>query len=185
MVSLRSHATSKYMRVRIHARTVICFVLAIFLLSMSEDETMPPEYGFLRAIQSSQWDQDEITRRCWSSVGAALLIYAVQGSPLLQVPLNSRLVQYCGRISFPLYLLHNTVYFVFKERIRNLIWLLVTRKTYPGSDEASKHALPFGVAYGRAFLVCGAIMICASDLWERTIDKKCLAIARRFERRVT
>ncbi|BCS22513.1 uncharacterized protein APUU_30738S [Aspergillus puulaauensis] len=182
-------------------REAIISTMAVFLLCMCEGETLPPEYQFLHVFApffpptQTTWggrDQAEIARRCWASVGAVLAIYVVRdtsSSPTvalhLQRLLTSRPAQYLGRISFPLYLLHNPVYFIFKERVRVLLWRLLTWTSYPGTEEASRDAgLPFGVACAGAVLVCGVIMVFASDLWERTIDRRCLEIARRFEKRV-
>lgn len=166
-------------------RTAVFFVLSIFLLCMCEGNTVPPEYQFLRVIESPQWDQAEITRRCWSSAGAVLLVYTISGSAFLQRPLSSRLAQYLGRISYPLYLLHDTVYFIFKEPARDLFWFLVTGRSYPGTEKAVENSLALTIAYGGAVIICGLFMVSASDYWERTVDKKCLEVAKAFERCVT
>lgn len=168
-------------------QTSICFVLGIYLLSMCHVniEEIPPEYRFLLAVQSPGWDHPEMLSRCWRSLGAVLTIYAISQSDLLQMPFNSRPVQYLGRISFPLYLVHPTVYLLVKQPVRNLFWYIITQTSYPGTIEASKDGLAFGVAWVGALLTSLVIMVLLSDIWERFIDAKCLTVARRFEKWVT
>ncbi|KAJ5118283.1 acyltransferase 3 [Penicillium atrosanguineum] len=164
-----------------------CFISGIYLLCMCHVtvEETSPEYKFLLSIQSPGWDHPEMFSRCWRSVGAILTIYAISQSTVLQKPFDSRLVQFLGRISFPLYLVHPTVYLVIKQPVRNILWYIITQSSYPGTIEASQDGLAFGVAWAGALMTSLVLMVFISDLWERFIDMNCLALARKFEKWVT
>lgn len=171
-------------------RTIASLVIGVYLLSISHIYAPPsgflaPEYRYLLAIQPSIWDNPEMAPRCWSTVGAVLVVYAISQSYILQRPLESQLGQYLGKISFPLYLVHLTVYWIFKLPVRNLIWRIETGQAFPGTIEASQNGLAFWVAWIGSVLVSGVIMIALADLWSRFIDGKCLEIGRRFEKWAT
>lgn len=171
-------------------RTSASLVIGVYLLCISHIYAPPagflaPEYRYLLAIQPSIWDNPEMAPRCWSTVGAVLVVYAISQSNLLQRPLESQLGQYLGRISFPLYLVHLTVYWIFKPLVRNLIWWMETRQAFPGAIEASQNGLAFWGAWIGSVLVCGVIMVALADLWSRFIDVKCLDIGKRFEKWAT
>ncbi|KAJ9297718.1 hypothetical protein DTO217A2_8541 [Paecilomyces variotii] len=164
----------------------VSFVLVIYLLCMCHADKVSPEYRFLLAIQSPAWDHPEMFARCWRSIGATLAIYAIRESAFLQSPLNSRPVQYLGDISFPLYVIHVMVYFIFKRPVRSMLWFIMTQTPYPGTIEASRtHPVAFCVAFGGSVVNCLMIMVLVAELWNRFVDKKCMVLARRFEKWVT
>lgn len=165
--------------------TVVSFMLGMYFLCMCGADRLAREYRWLAVARSAEWDNAEMMPRCWRSVGAVLTIYAISKSALLQRPLNSRPLQYLGKISFPLYLVHPTVYLLLKWPVRDFLWWAVARTSYPGTIEASKHALPFYIAWIGTLLVLGVVMVIASEVWNRFVDLKCLGLARRFEKWVS
>jgi peptidoglycan/LPS O-acetylase OafA/YrhL len=165
--------------------TLVSFMLGMYFLCMCGTDRLAREYQWLAVARSPEWDNVEMMPRCWRSVGAVLTIYAISKSALLQRPLNSRPLQYLGKISFPLYLVHPTVYLLLKWPVRDFLWWAVARTSYPGSIEASKHALPFYIAWIGTMLVLGVVMVIASELWSRFVDLKCLGLARKFEKWVS
>ncbi|CAG8903439.1 unnamed protein product [Penicillium egyptiacum] len=166
-------------------RTSGCFILGMYFLCMCGADRLAREYRWLAVARSPEWDNAEMMPRCWRSVGAVLTIYAISKSALLQRPLNSRPLQYLGKISFPLYLVHPTVYLVLKWPVRDFLWWAVARTSYPGTIEASKHVLPFCIAWMGTMLGSGVVMVIASEIWNRFVDMKCLGLARRFEKWVS
>ncbi|KAJ6003280.1 hypothetical protein N7451_005827 [Penicillium sp. IBT 35674x] len=181
--------TTKSVKFR-RIRTSASLVIGVYLLCISHIYSPPsgflaPEYRYLLAMQPSIWDNPEMAPRCWSTVGAVLVVYAIGQSKLLQRPLESQLGQYLGKISFPLYLVHLTVYWIFKPPFRNLIWWIEMGQAFPGTIEASQNGLAFWVAWIGSILVSGVIMVALADLWGRFIDVKCLKIGKRFEKWAT
>lgn len=163
----------------------VSFILGMYFLCMCGADRLAAEYRWLAVARSPEWDNAEMMPRCWRSVGAVLVIYAISKSALLQRPLNSRPLQYLGKISFPLYLVHPTVYLALKWPVRDFLWWAVTRTPYPGTIEASKHALSFAMTWMGTMIVLDAVMVVASELWNRFVDMKCLVLARRFEKCVS
>ncbi|KAJ5639765.1 uncharacterized protein N7484_007627 [Penicillium longicatenatum] len=171
--------TSPHLRL---IRTIICFVFGVYLLCIAAEQELSIEHRWLLYIQPGYWDNPEMMTRSWRSVGALIVIYAISQSSYLQYPLNCRPVQYLGKISFPLYLVHPTIYNTIKRPLRNILWGLITQQTYPGTEEAINYSLLFGSAWGVATLVCAVIMVVVAHFWEMYIDKKCLQLSRRFDK---
>ncbi|KAJ5813071.1 hypothetical protein N7447_010094 [Penicillium robsamsonii] len=168
-----------------HLRISVSFILGLYFLCMCGADRLAREYRWLIVTRSPEWDNAEMMPRCWRSVGAVLMIYSVSKYSLLQRPLNSRPLQYLGKISFPLYLVHPTVYLVLKWPVRDFMWWAITRTPYPGTIEASKHALPFSIAWMGTMLLLGIVMVMASELWNRFVDMRCIALARKFAKWVS
>ncbi|KAJ5156798.1 hypothetical protein N7492_009601 [Penicillium capsulatum] len=164
-------------------RTAICFLVGMYFLCMPDDEPLGAEYQFLRAyFHSPNWHEKEMERRCWISLGAVLMVYSIRHSRYLQAPLNTRPVQYLGRISFPLYLIHMVIYLILQRPLKHVFWFLVRHEWYPGKVEASKDKLPFAVAWSGSLVVMALIMLPLSDVWERVVDRRCLEAGKKFER---
>lgn len=168
-------------------RTVISFAFGFHLICLSDDGYLPPGYQFLARFQSSRWDDDwAVLSKCWKAAGAVLLVYAIDKSSSLQRALNVRAVQYLGRISFSLYLVHQSVYHLARDPVRDFIWWILTRSPYSSTEEASRTAIvPFGLAWIGGFLVMGAVVVYLADLYTRYVDVRCVALARMVERWVT
>ncbi|KAJ6007652.1 acyltransferase 3 [Penicillium herquei] len=168
--------------------TVFCFILGLFFLCMTHndfgEQTLSSEYQFLYFIRSPNWVDSETLSRSWKSVGAVFTVFAISRSPLLQRPLNSRALQYLGKISFPLYLIHPVIYLTLKRPIRNMLWFIATGAPY-SSEDAEAHPRMFIAAWAGSGMICGLILVAASEIWYRFIDLKCLEIGRRFEKWVT
>lgn len=144
----------------------------LFLLSIPDDGPLGAEYSFLNAFAFSPWwDRVEIFNRCWTSLGAALLIITIANTPWLQSPLNTRPLQFLGRISYSLYVIHFAVYFILKWPLQNLFWFIITSEWYPGSEEASKQVTAFKYAWTGWFLSGFAIMIVLADISERYVER--------------
>ncbi|KAJ5626782.1 acyltransferase 3 [Penicillium herquei] len=169
--------------------TGFCFILGMFFLCMTHndfgEQTLSPEYKFLYFIGSPNWVDSETLSRSWKSVGAVLTIFAISRSSLLQHPLNSRPMQYLGKISFPLYLIHPVIYLTFKRPIRNMLWLIVTGTPYSSEVDAKNHPRLFITAWAGSGMICGLIFVVLSEMWYRFVDLKYLEIGRQFEKWVT
>lgn len=167
-------------------RTWFCFVFGIWLVCLSDDGFLPPGYQFLTLFESSRWENDwAIVSKAWKTSGSALVVYAISRSAHLQRPLNSAPVQYLGKISFSLYLVHQSVYHLVRDPIRDALWYIVTFQPYPGTAEASSHTVPFAFSWLGGFVVLTAINLYAAHLYTRFIDERCVLFAKKFERWVS
>ncbi|KAJ5507010.1 hypothetical protein N7527_009153 [Penicillium freii] len=172
------------------AYTMACFILGMFFLCVSNgvwgcSERLLLEYQFLHAIKSPNWDDMEMFSRCWKTIGAVLVVYAISRSAILQRPLNSRIVQYLGKVSFSLYLVHVLVFLIVEQPLRNRFLLMITGTPYSGAGEANDHTRTFIAAWAGFVLVSGPILVSAADIWNRLVDIKCIEMSRRFEKWVT
>ncbi|KAH6879396.1 acyltransferase 3 [Thelonectria olida] len=164
-------------------RTYACFVFGIWLVCLSDDGFLPPGYQFLELVESSRWENNwAILSKCWKTTGSVLLVYAIGKSPHLQRPLNSTPIQYLGKISFSLYLVHQSIYHLVRDPVRDFLWYVATREQYPGTPEASKHTIPFAFSWIVGYVIMTAINLYTAHLYTRFIDEPCVELAKKFDR---
>ncbi|GES58185.1 hypothetical protein ATEIFO6365_0004033600 [Aspergillus terreus] len=168
------------------AWTIFCFIFGLYLVCLSDDGYLPPGYQFLKHVQSSRWDDDwAVLSKSWKCMGSFMLVYAISKSALLQRPLTSDVVQYLGKISFSLYLVHQTVYHLGRDPMLKLFWLVLRGEAYPDTETAKQHIVTFGISWLGTFLAMAVIVIYLSDVYTRYVDVKCVQLARRIEKWVT
>ena len=163
---------------------VLTFVSGYYLLCLGNDGHLPPGYQFLSVFQPARWkDQWDIYHMCWKSIGSAMLVYAIGELPCLQRPLNTRLVQYLGKISFALYLLHETIYQLWRDLLRDLVYLILSGKRYGSSSDALvADPFSFHVAWWTTGVLLGAVALCAAHYYTIYVDNRCVALAKRVDR---
>lgn len=180
----RSYATSSRMRLISDILNAVAFIMGFHLLCLGDDGHLTPGYQWLEAFNSSKWkDNWQVYHWCWKSVGAALLVYAVSNSRRLQQPLNSRFIQYLGKISFSMYLVHQAMYHLFREPVRNWIYLTINGNPYPGTVGADPVA--FHLTWWISGLVLGPIVILASHYYTIYVDNRCVIFTKRLEKWLT
>ncbi|KAJ5698887.1 acyltransferase 3 [Penicillium macrosclerotiorum] len=167
-------------------RNAICFIFGTYLVCLSDDGHLPPGYQFLEAVESSRWDGDwAVMSKCWKTVGSVLVVFAISQSPSLQRPLNVRPIQYLGKISFSLYLVHQSVYHLVRDPIRNFLWFVATRDGYPGTQAASEYTGPFAFSWLTGFVILSVINLYVAGLYTRFVDERCVDVARKIDRWLT
>jgi peptidoglycan/LPS O-acetylase OafA/YrhL len=162
----------------------LTFVAGYYLLCLGNDGHLPPGYQFLSVFQPARWkDKWDIYHFCWKSIGSAMLVYAIGEFPCLQRPLETRPVQYLGKISFALYLLHETIYQLWRDPLRDLVYSILSGNEYGSSGEAlGADPFSFHVAWWTTGILLGAVAVCAANYYTIYVDNRCVAFARRVDR---
>jgi peptidoglycan/LPS O-acetylase OafA/YrhL len=168
----------------LYCRTGIAlvFITGIYLLCLGDDGQLPPGYQSLAALQPPYWINWDIIHFSWKAVGAILTVFAIQKSPYLQHPLNTRPIQYLGKISFSLYLVHQTMYHLWRDPVKNFIWRTVNGNPYPGGEEGSQDPWSFIATWLGSGLILGPVTIYVADLYTRFVDQRCVAFTKRIEK---
>lgn len=167
-------------------RTYLCFILGVWLVCLNDHGSLPPGYQFLELFEPSRWEKDwDTISQCWRTSGSVLIVYAISKSAHLQHPLNSTLVQYLGNISFPLYLVHQSVYHIFQQPLRDSLWYVVTWRPFPGTLEANNQTTLFAFSWLGGFAISSAINLYAALLYTKFIDQRCIELAKTFDRWIT
>jgi len=129
-----------------------------------------PLYHFLPA--SLDYDYKS---RVWTSLGAAISLAAVSFLPWIQTRvLESRAVQYLGRISYALYLTHYLLNIVLGRPLVRLMWAI------SGADSAGWAR--YEGAWLVATLVYLPVVVWVADVFWRVVDVRSVRLARRLER---
>ncbi|KAM3064763.1 hypothetical protein ACMFMF_011758 [Clarireedia jacksonii] len=94
----------------------------------------------------------------------------VPGAILIRIFITA-IPRYLGQISFGLYLVHWPILAAWGWSLQPAIWKLT------GNDTDFNHALGFGIS-----IICiTPVVVCVADVFWRTIDLKCIKLAKRFE----
>lgn len=108
--------------------------------------------------------------RFWQSFGAVLFVLAVTRSSGLQRAFNSGVVQYFGRISYAIYLMHGPVMHTVGYSIERGVWTLT------GVE---------GMAYSWGFVLASLfvvpVVIWVSDVFWRAVDAPVVRFAKWVE----
>lgn len=98
--------------VRLRRKLPVLVLLIGGLYLMSEAETDPHKaapWALLNRLVPASF-KGQTPDRFWNALGAPLAVYAVGELGLVRNFLESRVVQYLGRLSFGLYLVHNAIF---------------------------------------------------------------------------
>lgn len=144
-------------------------VLALFLLSqpnVGHEDT--PGWMLLSRLIPEWWSEKD---RYWQCVGAVLLVLCVAHSPTTwQRLFNTRAVQYLGKISYAIYLMHGPMFHTAGFAIQRWAWGIT------GVE---------GVAYGLGFMLSSMfvlpILVWAADVFWRLVDAPVVRFARWLE----
>lgn len=180
--ALRLHSRSYFVLSRLGVALV--FAAGYYLLCLGNDGELPLGYQFLYYIQSSHWkNQWHIYHFCWKEIGSAMLVYGISEFRLLQRPLNTRVVQYLGQISFALYLLHETIYQLLRNPLRDFIYSSLSGKVYETSAQAwSADHFSFHVAWWVSGILLGSLAVGCAHCYTKYVDDRCVAFAKSVDR---
>lgn len=148
------------------------FVCGLFLASYPDDlghDT--PGYRYLTTLIPEFYSEKY---RFWQSVAAVQIIWTVNNADYLKSLFAGGVVQYLGKISFALYLMHGPVIHTFGYFVMPRMWALT------GFEQRFNYELGF------FFSACLIIpfTIWAADVFWRAVDMPCVRFARWLESKV-
>jgi peptidoglycan/LPS O-acetylase OafA/YrhL len=143
-------------------------IVGMYLMSQPDvGGAETPGWVFLTSLIPSWWDDEH---RYWQSAGAILFVLAVGRSRGWQRFFNLDVVQYFGKISYPLYLMHGPVLHTVGYAIQRWAWGLT-------GVEGSAYA--WGFALAAVFIV--PVVIWVSDVFWRAVDAPVVRLAKWLE----
>ncbi|KAL6240712.1 hypothetical protein RBB50_012422 [Rhinocladiella similis] len=151
----------------------LMFLVSLFLLSYPDAAGhATPGYITLTRLIPAAFTQKH---RFWPTIGAATIIWS---SCRLRV-LRDRVfcfapVQYLGKISFPLYVMHGPI-------IHTLGYSILPRTPIHETPEIMRQ---FQLDFLKASIVIVMAVIWAADVFLRVVDIPCVNLARRLEKKV-
>ncbi|EEA23720.1 hypothetical protein EYB25_005130 [Talaromyces marneffei] len=169
---------------------LVLFALGIHLMCLPSGSTsrndghLTTGYRILLILQPSTWKTWEVVHHSWKSIGSVLVIYSINNSPrwLFRRPLEaSRTLQYLGRISFPLHLIQQIVYSLWREPIKNWIWKDLTGYAYPGGQLADREPFACAVMWMGATMILGPVLVYLSEEVGRYFEAASVVVAREVE----
>lgn len=147
---------------------IVAFLLGIYLCAAPQEHTAhSPGWTYLTSIIPSFVAH---TQRFWPGFGALLLVGSTSRSPTLQRLFTNAPVQYLGRISFSLYLLHGPVTHTVGYKTMEVMW---------HGDWA--HGWRKEVGFAVAGIVNTVVVVWGADVWTRGVDDKVVVFAKWVE----
>lgn len=160
------HETEKGTSNRISAKIAVGCVLVFGLHLASFPElggSKTPGFTWLAAIVFNS--------RYWQSIGAVIIVACVAKLSILRRIFSSSLLQYLGRISFALYLVHLPLLSTLGWRLVPTVWEVVGRA----------HVLNKFGGLLITFVLTLPLVVWAADLFYRFFDRPCISFSREFE----
>jgi peptidoglycan/LPS O-acetylase OafA/YrhL len=148
---------------------VILAIVSLYLMSQPDDNfANTPGWWHLSTLIPHWWTDKY---RYYQVLGSILFVLSVNFSPALQRPFNTPLVQYFGKISYAIYLVHGPVLHTFGYTVEKVAW------GWTGTGTNSQFV--GGFVLGSLFVVPGTVW--AADLFWRGIDAPVVRFARWVE----
>ena len=115
------------------------------------------------------------TQFFWHCIGAFLIVSASQQFHSVQALLNTRVPQYLGKISYGLYLLHISFLKLFGRIVVRSTLYLVTGSWNPKGQGGGL------LVWFLSSVILTYWLVWCADLFTRTVDVRCVKLARRIE----
>ncbi|OJI81667.1 hypothetical protein ASPTUDRAFT_44937 [Aspergillus tubingensis CBS 134.48] len=165
--------------------TGLLFVSGIYLLCLPQDSNFPPDFSFQSSLKLPFYVDPEIRIRGWHAVGAILVVGTLRHLRFLRIPLETRLAQFLGMISFSLYLFHPLFIMVMRNRILQAVchYLWGTDFWQTQQDESAWHVII--LAWTAAASVLFPPLILASMYMAKIVDRKSVAWSYQVENLVS
>jgi hypothetical protein len=144
-------------------------IVSLYLLSQPDgrgEET--PGWIWLTSLIPDWWDAEPF--RVWQSIGAVLFIFTVGHSPMWQRFFNTAVVQYFGKISYAIYLMHGPAMHAIGYHYEKWIYSMT-------GLEGDWYTAGFFMGS----LLCVPTVVWWADVFWRAIDIPCVKFAKWFE----
>lgn len=184
LAELRTFTRQPPIITRWTASYVLRSAVALYLMCLSSEDDYPPDYRILSKLQTRHWSQYAgwtDVRKNWHSIGAVCFFSVVMESPRLQRVLTTRFPQYLGRISFPMYLIHLSVYQMWSWALRSRIWWLIQRRAWPAPHEEDENMHALVVVFALTWMVLGPGVIAMADLYVRALEPRIEQLSKSIE----
>lgn len=110
-------------------------------------------------------------QRCWVGWAALLLVWSTANSPILQRLFTNAPVQYLGKISFSLYLMHGPVTHTIGYASMDVLWRTIGEDTYMRKE----------IGFCIAAIIDIASTIWVADIFMRVVDTPTVRLAKWLE----
>lgn len=150
-------------------------ILALYLMSQPDQGgASTPGWGFLTSIIPTWWSPPlQDTYRYYQSIGAVLIVLSLSRSSSWQRFFNSAIIQYLGKISYAMYLMHGPVLHTLGYAIERFVWMNIT-----GVETDTAYVGGFVLAS----VVVIPVMIWVSDVFWRGVDEPVVRFGKWLER---
>ena len=152
---------------------VTIFVTGLFLASYPDiDGHASPGYIWLTKMIPKSYTEKH---RFWANVGAILIVWSVSNLSFIKRIFTTSILQYLGKISFPLYVCHGFVIHTFTYFSLGCIW-----EATDAYEDWNKFVKGFLIVASCTIVVT----IWVSDVFLRVIDVRCVNFAKWCEKQI-
>lgn len=153
------------------AIAVTFFITGLFFASYPDAAGhISPGYRILDGLIPSCFGE---RHRFWPNIGAVMIVWSIGRIERVKNLFTSKLMQYMGRISFPLYVVHGPMIHTFGYAVFERIY------RYTGTEGRLFRS---GFGAGAACTIIATI--CVADIFLRVVDRRCVDFAKWVELKV-
>lgn len=146
---------------------IVCSIVALYLLSVPAAAASTPGWKSLARL-IPKWMEEK--GEFWRMWGSALFVLSIGRLPGYQAFFNSFPVQYLGKLSYALYLMHGPVIHVIGYHIEK--WAL---------DLSGLKGGNYNIGFNLAALIMTPILLLCSDWFWRAVDIPIVKFGKWFE----
>ncbi|KAG6007041.1 hypothetical protein E4U21_006401 [Claviceps maximensis] len=144
-------------------------ILGLYLMSQPDDGGKEaPGWVYLTSLIPKWWSEEEY--RYWQSIGAVVFLLAVGHSGRWQRLFNSAVIQYLGKISYALYLMHGPAMHVVGYHLEKMAYGLTGVEGYW-----------YNAGFVLGTMLCIPVVIWWADVFWRAVDIPTVKFAKWFE----
>ncbi|KAK1593756.1 acyltransferase [Colletotrichum navitas] len=164
--------------VRNKAIQIASFLGALWLLSYPEaTAAIAPGYRTIFTLTPASYGVED--HHFWIPIAAVWLVFTVDKSPVIQPLFTNRYIQYLGRISYSIYIVHFSMIWLYGIHLIRL-FALVTGSTF----EANSASVSWAVSAILATIFFLPVTICLADFVQRYVDVQSVRVSAWLESRV-
>ncbi|OCL13620.1 hypothetical protein AOQ84DRAFT_372009 [Glonium stellatum] len=165
----------------------LLFGLGLYLMCIPPfpyEDQWTPGYQFLGLLTPLRWGHVETQQFCWRTVGASMVVLGINRLGQIQQWLNTEPIQFLGRISFAMYIIHQLVYRMIRDTILTGIWGIFREDNYMVTKGAGQPLL-FWAMWIITAMSLGALVIFLSAHFAKLVDDKAVGWAYAIEEKLS
>lgn len=170
----RPEAVQSRSRIITSITNICVFVLGVYLASYPDsDGHISPGYIRLTEMIPERYTEKH---RFWPTIGAVMIVWGVGNLNFLKKTIfESCVVQFLGKISFPLYVCHGFIIHTFGYMLMDWVW---------DSTGAYDDWYRFQLGFAFSALCTAGVTIWISHIFLRVVDVRCVKFAKWLEKQI-
>ncbi|KAF2724898.1 hypothetical protein K431DRAFT_281375 [Polychaeton citri CBS 116435] len=148
------------------------FLIALYIMTLPfNDNWLTSDWWFQPYAQVPLWKSPPLYAVSWYAMGSVMLIAAIQELEAVKSVLNASPLQFLGRISFSIYLVHMTVLHILRQRILDMLCLMLRGQDYWQSKHYGISDQEFTVVWVLTSAILGVAILLVATCFASWVER--------------